>query len=786
VVSSTFRYSLGLGFLTLAFVLTPTLGWAQDEKPDEGKNKEAEKIATQRLLQRAEEEYRIFFRRPEKVPQFWAAIQYEVGVGKFDLAALHLKMLLQKEPAEDVDKELLKIEEVEGLSPFLRLQTIRKWSTDPTLQQEAEKNAKILIDRVTAALDKHLSNPERLTKFIKSLDANTLEERQFALMQLNRARERAVPYLVEALRTSVGTPLHYRVVEALLKLDPEIVPPLLETLKAADAKDAQDLDLRLTILDILKRRGDKRAEPYLWHLSSSKMYPPQIQNKAKALLAYFLETEPERMPPAKVALTDLAERYYQHKVRFHTGRPVRVWPWNGQQLAVQPVQLTPSQAEEFYGQRYAREALELDPKYQPAQIVLLSSMLERILGPDLDQLLQKPASPKLQQFLATLDSDLLMLVLERGLNEGNVPVILGTLQALGERGESRAANLTASGTLRGLMRALYFPDRRVQLAAARAMLKMPSSPVPAASTRVVDILSRFLGAAVNPKALVAFMPPDKAADIRKSIKEIGLDPILVQANKEIIDQLRKTADYEAIFMGSAVPMHELPYILANLKGDADQGQIPILLFASQNKKEGFTKAAAVYKNVKVYPDVLLASADELKNAVEAQIQLASGPKFTAAERKAYAKLALNLLWKMSRGEIQGHDLQPAQEAVFTALNNPDWNLDALEILGRIPGQEPQARLAAMVLNGGQEKQRLPAAIELNRHIQKYGVMLDKNQINDLKAAYKNADTDPALRTQLALAIGSLRPSPQATGVRLFEFRADPPAPPGERKKEEAK
>ena len=97
------------------------------------------------------------------------------------------------------------------------------------------------------------------------------------------------------------------------------------------------------------------------------------------------------------------------------------------------------------------------------------------------------------------------------------------------------------------------------------------------------------------------------------------------------------------------------------------------------------------------------------------------------------------------------------------------SLVALEILGRLPGQEPQIRLAAVVLNLGQGKQRLPAAIEsLNRHIQKFGLMLDKAQNTALKAAYKNADDEPALRSQLALVIGSMNP-PSALPVVARPF-----------------
>src|SRR5206468_8107158 len=123
-------------------------------------------------------------------------------------------------PPEDVDKDLLKIEEVQGMSAFLRLQLVRKWSDHPPFDEEAKKNVGTLLDRITSAVEKHLSDPDRLNKFIKALDAKTIEERLFALVQIKRSRERAVPYLVEALRLSVGTPLHGRIVDAMLKLEP--------------------------------------------------------------------------------------------------------------------------------------------------------------------------------------------------------------------------------------------------------------------------------------------------------------------------------------------------------------------------------------------------------------------------------------------------------------------------------------------------------------------------------------------------------------------------------------
>src|SRR5947209_13643382 len=96
------------GLLTLALAT----GRAQEDKHDPGVE------ATKRLLKKAEEEYRLFLKRPETIIDYWAALKYEMQLGKFDLAGLHLKLLLDKydKMPEEGGKELLKIEAAEGLS----------------------------------------------------------------------------------------------------------------------------------------------------------------------------------------------------------------------------------------------------------------------------------------------------------------------------------------------------------------------------------------------------------------------------------------------------------------------------------------------------------------------------------------------------------------------------------------------------------------------------------------------------------------------------------------------
>jgi hypothetical protein len=754
----------------------------EEEKPAEDKDA----AATRRLIAKAEEEYRTFFKRPETTYEHWVAIRFETDVGKFDLAALHLKLLLEKKPAEEVDAELAKIEAVEGMSRFLRLTTIKQWSDHPPFQKEAVKNVEILLDRLSAAIEKNLSDPARFKKFIPRLDAPSEEERLFAFTQINRSKARAGSYLIDALRDNFGKPLYGQVVDAMVGFDPESVPGWIEALKAVDRQDAQNAELRLTLLDVIDRRGEKSAIPYLWHLAESRMYPGTVNAKAKLVLGRLMRMDPERLPPSKIPLTELAERYYQHKVPFGAAKGIEIWPWDGASIATKPVLLTPRQAEEFYGLRRAREALELDPRYLPAQIVFLSLTLDRAYGAALDESLLKPMPPRLQELVGSIDAELLRRVLDRALDDGNVPVILASTQALGDRGDVRAARTSSTGAPLGIVRALYFPDRRVQYVAARALLGIPGQHVPVASARVVEIMGRLLAASPFPKALVAYAPADQSGEYRKGVKEAGFEAVLVRNIKEAFAKARESSDYDVIILHDSAGK-ELAFALAQVRADADLGRTPILVLAAKDNQLAVEKLAARYPHVRVVADTLVMMGDELKNVAEAALAATTSAKLSADERKAFKKSALDALWRMARGETPGYDVRPALDAVVATLDDPELGLGAVEILSRTPGNLPQHRLASLATDPAQGKMRFPAAIELNRHIQKHGLLLNQAQINAVKQAYQEAK-EPELKAMLAMVIGAMGPSAQLTGSRLVDFRPDAPAPPPEKeeKKDEKK
>jgi CheY-like chemotaxis protein len=784
------------------------------------KKGESKQEATKKIIEKAQEDYRTFFKEPTNTLEYWAALSFEMQVGKFDVAGYHLDKLL-KLPEKDRDEALLQIEDAEGMNTFLRLREVKEWSKQPEVNAEYKKNVETLIDTVMAALERKLSDQERIKMFIESLFDRVPEVRGFALQQVKRSKAFASALLAEKLRKALPAEQD-KLKSYMLDLDRDILPPMLELLRAVDAKDAADVEFRMNLLWLLKQRLEKRAIPYLWYLSASPQFPEVLRERAKDTLAYLLESDANRLVPAKVALTQLAEKYYQHKVRFPDSREVsdldnpaktivvpayKIWPLvDRATIAVKPRELRPDEARMEFGMRYAAQALELDKGYQPAQVVYLSFLLEQEFhqkpyDAQLDKLLTQPRPPALQQLLAKIDIDLLNSTLERALTEHNYVVILPLVDALGERGEVRSALATSSGAPGLLVKALYYPDRRVQYAAARAMLRLPSSQAPVASARIVDVLSRFLRTDTTPRVLFVYAKDQRATELRDVAKAAKYDADAVPNVKEALAKLHQKADYDAIILDKGIPDAELPFAVAQLRGDSDAGLLPLLLVATPEKKADLTRTAERTPNTFVLPSAYLLKGEDFKRELEDAIKFAAAPEgvrkapedqqqwlkyevrrdkgqqVSEEERRRFGNEAMDWFALMARGELTGYDLKPAEDAFVQSLNDKDHAAQSLHILARFPGSITQQRLAGVLFDVDRKALHVEAAKELNRHIQKHGLVLSDDEITRLREMERRADIPPEVRTELAILVGTLRATAQQSGDRLlrYERQAAPPS-----------
>src|SRR5262249_35962666 len=230
--------------------------------------------------------------------------------------------------------------------------------------------------------------------------------------------------------------------------------------------------------------------------------------------------------------------------------------------------------------------------------------------PALGQPLEKGA-PDVKQLVHVVNPELVMTVLERALAEHRLPVILGAAQTLGDLGELRAVQTTGQ-RVPALLRALNHPDRRVQLAAAEAVLRIPNPNPQRYAGRVVDILRRALIVDTAPKVIVADANSDRATQVAQAVKAAGYEPIVKNDGRDVLRRLAEAADIDAVLivadsgqkvlpqpmkvddpgravrqtvapadpLFNALPNPGLPSLLAQLRADMDAGLLPVLILVA--------------------------------------------------------------------------------------------------------------------------------------------------------------------------------------------------------------
>src|SRR5262249_3812130 len=218
--------------------------------------------------------------------------------------------------------------------------------------------------------------------------------------------------------------------------------------------------------------------------------------------------------------------------------------------------------------------LELDPSYRPAQVVFLSIAIDKgFERAGLDQPLSKGA-PAVKDLVISVNPELLIAVSNRALDEGGVSVILGATRGLGDVAEVRAAKQSGPDGAPVLVRALFYPDRRVQMAAADALLRIPAGPSPVAAARTVEILRRAIAGDEAAKVLIADMDEDRANAVKAAVKQAGYEPVVVHTGREALRRVTQAADIDLLLIDADTPDPQLAYLIGALRADVNAGLLP--------------------------------------------------------------------------------------------------------------------------------------------------------------------------------------------------------------------
>lgn len=491
---------------------------------------------------------------PSTPAEYWDAVKFSLNVGRHADAAMYIDKLLASDPPIEL---LITIRERDAADYFPKL------AANPDLQQRA-----IELLRVTErAAQERARDPERIEKFIGYLTRSG-QHRAYALVQLRNAGPDAISHLLSALRNPAQGQRSV-ILDSMQKLDSSALPPLVAALSASDTSLVAD------VVEVLGALGDLDTVPHLRYVAESREVTPALQLQARLAVERIVHVPYANLPTAVEALTAQAERYYLHRVELHASSAgtVRLWRWVEPE-GLKSQQVSSSYAEEYLGMNLARQALTLNSKYEPAQIVLLSLALEKEAERvGIDQPLPEGPNHASAASLAA-GPELLLKVAARAIEEGHSAVVLSALRSLSKVGDS---NLLAShgGAPSPVIRALNMSDRRIQFAAAEAILSLrPEQPPPGAGT-VMALLAQALGTEGTPRALIIDPDSSRAGNLTALATEAGYRARFVLNAADGLNQAVTTPDLDAIFIDANVYSPELTPAVAAFRSDPRTIGVPI-------------------------------------------------------------------------------------------------------------------------------------------------------------------------------------------------------------------
>jgi CheY-like chemotaxis protein len=520
-----------------------------------------------------------------------------MGQGRFDLAAAYLQAFLDANPS---DQDLLELEKKHGTTVFESLRNVPKWSDDPKTDKQARDNVEALIKRARAVVEKQLRDPARVNKYIRNLGA-TFEERVYAEQELRRTGDFAVPFMVDTLRNPPDPEVATGILRAITKLDAPAVAGWIAAL------DGLTPDQQFSVLSGITSRPDALNlttaaqtdfTPFLWRVAA---LPPDASPAFRRLALDVLNrvydgTADRRHPEAE--LVGIARTFQDHKARYQgakanpDGTPAQVplWVWDAAAQKLTKLENVPApQADEHFGLRYARWALEQKPTFEPAQRLILSLAAERAVERGNFAHLAR-TDPAVYRMLTDAPPGLLTDLLDQAMGQKRTALVLALTQALADRADKGAVTPRPGPTPRPslLEQALNYPDPRVQLAAADGLLRSTVPVPPAVRGRVVEVLRR--AAAADPgvpggskgTALLADPNKQRADDTAVLLRSLGYEVEVFATGRDLLRRVAKASDFDLILVDRHVVFPELIDVVGHLRADANAARRPVLVVASSD------------------------------------------------------------------------------------------------------------------------------------------------------------------------------------------------------------
>jgi HEAT repeat protein len=687
---------------------------------------------------------------PSTPEELFEATLFMLKLGKTDLAKYYIDQLIAADPD---DLTLLRIRDRHDTATFLELQRV----------DEIAQPAARLAARLQEATRNHVSDAGYFPGILSKLSAGGRREAE-AIDELRYLGPAAVPLLINELQKPVGTDKGL-IVYALTRLGRNANEPLLGALRSPVP------DVRAAAATVLGLTASKEEIPWLQRMAFSPNEQGSCRQAAVEALARLQFGDPQQT--ARISdfgvsdrLTRLAQSFLTGKYKWPTNLREdgkrSVWSWDAAAGTVRETLTTERYASLYWAEQFARDAAELRPAAKEPSVILLATLMTRdIEQAGWDQPI--PLGPGTAMELAVTSGPAHCAeILQFAQSEGLVAPQLACLEALALNGSEKLL----TGRAAGVVRALNSSDPRVQYTAATTILAWNPQQPYQGSGRVVEILARALAGDAAPQSVVIDPNGTRASTTVGTFSDVGWRGTPVRTGMEGFEHAVSHGNIQLAVVHPNTIRWELTDTIANFRNDSRTAQLPIVIFGPPELEPKLAWLTKRYDRVTyIYetPDTL-----DVSRQLRAFLAQASPPDLSQAERAAQIRDAAYWLARLAEAPAGVYDLQPAETALLSVLDDPELAEYALQAVTVIPGRTVQQRLVQSATDVNlSNAQRRRAALSLANHLHRFGNQLPQPEWQQV-LAQSTAANDPVLQTTLQAVIGALEPSSPAVRKRIID------------------
>ncbi|HYW80238.1 MAG TPA: hypothetical protein VE890_11705 [Thermoguttaceae bacterium] len=608
--------------------------------------------------------------------------------------------------------------------------------------QEMLPEAKQVADAVLAATRNRLQDPKRVAGLIGQLQNASPDARQEALAGLIEARGAAIAAMLDVLSDPARAGEHPTIRLALAQMGSEAVGPLLGILEHAEPA------LAAQSIGVLGAMNAKSASIHLLRPYLSPASDPAVRKAAQATLLKLVG----RLPSESIAvrlLTDRANAYFnrQQTVRADVEGQVEVWRWDTEKQQCVARRVSAEDAALTMAARLARDAYLLGPEDAKVRQLYLASMLEAAAYErGLDEPPAEDNATDTEAMRAGIGP--IENAMQYAIANDHPVAAAEAARILGKNGKADEL-LYRGAEVAPLVRAVEHPDRRVRLAAARAIVALKPTEPFAGSSRVPQTLAFFAATGGTRRALIGGPNRQRARELVGLLAARGFEVDTAVSGREVLRMATMSPDYELALIDVSIDGPTADILLQQLRHDRRTATLRVGLLAAHDR---FERADQIARRD---PMVLAFYRPTDDQAIGWQVDrlatLAPRTFVGHAARQKQAALALELLGTMGRCEGPLSDVSGVQDAVLAARYVPKLSIAAIGVLRQINSPESQQSLVDLASRQTQPIEVRQAAAEAFQYsTEQFGILLTTDQISRQYDLY-NASESSDQETQRVLA-----------------------------------